>query len=52
MDGGSLLILGKLVLTFAVLLGLPLWELHALRRDRPAGRGGGRAGRADGKRGG
>ena len=33
MTKGELLILGKLLLTFAVLLGIPLWELYALRKD-------------------
>jgi hypothetical protein len=31
---GELLIIGKLLLTFAVLLGLPAWELYRLRRER------------------
>lgn len=30
----EILIIGKLLLTFVVLLGIPLWELYALRRDR------------------
>ena len=34
MSKGELLIIGKLALTFAVLLGIPLWELYSLRRDR------------------
>ena len=34
MGKGELLIIGKLALTFAVLLGIPLWELYSLRRDR------------------
>lgn len=34
MDGGELLILGKLLLTFGVLLGIPLWQLYALRKER------------------
>ena len=33
MTKGELLSLGKLLLTFAVLLGIPLWELYALRKD-------------------
>jgi len=39
MDKGAILIIGKLLLTFAVLLGIPLWELYALRRDRESGDG-------------
>ncbi len=39
MTKGELLILGKLLLTFAVLLGIPLWELYALRKDRKSGSG-------------
>jgi hypothetical protein len=34
MSGAELLILGKLVLTFGVLLLLPAWELWQLRRER------------------
>lgn len=34
MNAAELMILGKLLLTFGVLLGLPLWELYALRRER------------------
>jgi hypothetical protein len=34
MDNGEILILGKLLLTFGVLLGIPAWELWRLRRDR------------------
>lgn len=34
MTSGYILILGKLALTFGVLLGLPLFELWCLRRDR------------------
>lgn len=34
MSKPELLILGKLLLTCVVLLGIPLWELYALRRDR------------------
>ena len=37
MDKGAILIIGKLLLTFAVVLGIPLWELYALRRDRESG---------------
>ncbi|MEJ2602324.1 MAG: hypothetical protein P8172_03395 [Gammaproteobacteria bacterium] len=34
MSGAELMILGKLLLTFGVLLGLPLWELYRLGRER------------------
>ena len=34
MDGGELMILGKLLLTFGVLLGIPLWQLYTLRKER------------------
>jgi hypothetical protein len=34
MSDREFMILGKLVLTFGCLLGLPLWELWKLRRDR------------------
>lgn len=34
MEGGELMILGKLLLTFGVLLGVPLWQLYALRKER------------------
>ena len=34
MSKGELLIIGKLTLTFVVLLGIPLWELYGLRKDR------------------
>ena len=34
MSKGEILIIGKLLLTFAVLLGIPLWELYSLRRER------------------
>lgn len=44
MSSSEILILGKLFLTFTVLLGLPLWDLYRLRRDR-AGRGAGDPGR-------
>jgi hypothetical protein len=37
MTNSEILIFGKLFLTFAVLLGLLLWDLHRLRRD-PHGR--------------
>jgi hypothetical protein len=30
----EILMLGKLALTFAVLIGIPAWELYALRKDR------------------
>lgn len=32
MDGGELMILGKLALTFGILLGIPLWQWLAVRR--------------------
>ena len=32
MDGGELMVLGKLALTFAILLGIPLWEWIKVRR--------------------
>ncbi|MEE4299016.1 MAG: hypothetical protein V2J24_06205 [Pseudomonadales bacterium] len=32
MDDGELMILGKLALTFAILLGIPLWEWLKVRR--------------------
>jgi len=28
------MILGKLLLTFGVLLGVPLWQLYVLRKER------------------
>jgi len=28
------MVLGKLLLTFGVLLGMPLWQLYALRKER------------------
>lgn len=34
MNGAELMILGKLLLTFGVLLGIALWQLYALRRER------------------
>lgn len=34
MEGGELMILGKLALTFGILLGVPLLELYKLRRER------------------
>ncbi|WP_405240077.1 hypothetical protein [Lentisalinibacter orientalis] len=34
MEGRELMILGKLLLTFGVLLGVALWQLYALRRER------------------
>lgn len=34
MDGGELMILGKLLLTFGALLGIPLWQLYDLRKER------------------
>jgi hypothetical protein len=33
MDPYSTLMLGKFLLTFGVLLGIPAWELYSLRRD-------------------
>lgn len=32
MTGAELMILGKLALTFGVLLGVPLWQLVSVRR--------------------
>lgn len=32
MTGGEAMILGKLALTFGVLIGVPLWQLLAVRR--------------------
>lgn len=34
MDSYEILILGKFLLTFSVLLGIPAWQLYSLRRDR------------------
>lgn len=34
MTGGEIMIIGKLLLTFGVLLGLPALELWRLRRER------------------
>jgi len=34
MEGGELMILGKLLLTFGVLLGVALWQLYVLRKER------------------
>ena len=34
MSSDEILIGGKLLLTFGVLLGLPLWELFSLRREQ------------------
>lgn len=34
MSDAEIMILGKLVLTFGVLLGLPLLDLYLLRRER------------------
>jgi hypothetical protein len=31
-DGGELMVLGKLALTFGILLGIPLWEWLKVRR--------------------
>lgn len=36
MDSFTVLIVGKFLLTFGVLLGIPLWQLYSLRRDRRA----------------
>ena len=36
MDGGAMMILGKLALTFGCLIGIPARELWCLRRDRRA----------------
>lgn len=33
MTGGEIMILGKLALTFGLLLGLPLWDLYKLRKE-------------------
>lgn len=33
MDPYSTLMLGKFLLTFGVLLGIPAWELYSLRRE-------------------
>lgn len=33
MDDAGIMIVGKLLLTFGVMLGLPLWELYRLRRE-------------------
>lgn len=30
----KILILGKFLLTFSVLLGIPIWQLYSLRRER------------------
>ena len=38
MDHFEMLILGKLFLTFGVLLGIPVWQLYSLRRERMADR--------------
>ena len=34
MDRFELLIVGKFCLTFGVLLGIPIWQLYSLRRER------------------
>lgn len=34
MSSDEILIVGKLLLTFGVLLGLPIWELVSLRREQ------------------
>jgi len=34
MSGGEIMIIGKLLLTFGLLLGLPALELWRLRRER------------------
>lgn len=36
MSGGEILILGKLALTFGLLVGLPLLDLYLLRRSQRA----------------
>lgn len=36
MDGGAVMILGKLALTFGCLIGIPARELWCLRRERRA----------------
>lgn len=36
MDHFQTLILGKFFLTFSVLLGIPIWQLYSLRRERLA----------------
>ena len=36
MDGGEILILGKLMLTFGILLAWPIWDLISLERKRHA----------------
>lgn len=32
MDSYEILIVGKFLLTFGVLLGIPIWQLYSLRR--------------------
>ncbi len=34
MNSFEILILGKFLLTFSVLLGIPIWQLYSLRRER------------------
>lgn len=34
MNKFEILILGKFLLTFSVLLGIPIWQLYTLRRER------------------
>jgi hypothetical protein len=34
MDGATVMVIGKLVLTLGGLLGFSLWEIHKLRRER------------------
>jgi len=34
MTPAAIMVIGKLVLTFGLLLGLPLWDLYRLRRER------------------
>ncbi len=36
MGGGEILILGKLMLTFGILLAWPIWDLISLERKRRA----------------
>ena len=39
MNNFEILILGKFLLTFGVLLGIPIWQLYALRRERRLDKG-------------
>lgn len=38
MTNFEILILGKFLLTFSVLLGIPIWQLYSLRRERGGGK--------------